>query len=375
MKKKAMKKLGRIFAITLVIAFVMMTGNNTAAVHAQELTWINPGDGWHYLMGTDIKVKTENNAVYIYGTGAIPDFDYYKLYERPWAGTEAESVFIDQTITSIGSYAFYGMQKLKHISMYKSTFIKDMTCFDKISYEPIFRIYEAPPATEMIGTIPYTSLDSIMTAAQTNYNGASYILDTQAKAREFQNSTNPTVTNVYYADERLPEQQDVQRINPYTGIEETIKGRRDIVSPWEWPEVYGNGNVAVPICRLSPLTPYASYVVSAQKRYPGKACYEAYAAFIGDYTFAAPFNVSVTVTERVIKQSYEYWEDKKVEQTENELMYILTIPEEFRLPGRSFRLLGIGKGEVYIYDDLDADDSTITFATRMPNTAYALVYK
>ena len=78
--------------------------------------------------------------------------------------------------------------------------------------------------------------------------------------------------------------------------------------------------------------------------------------------------------ERVVTPSYEVVVENKVMQTENEIKYIHTIPQEFRLPGRSFRLLGIGDGVVNIYDDLDLDDSTITFATRTPSAAYALVY-
>lgn len=351
-----MKKLRRFLAITCAIAcaaaFAFLP-NDAAVVNAVGETWTHPGGGWHYLTGTDIKVEIKGNAVYIHGTGALPDFDYYKLYERPWNGTKVESVSIDQTITYVGKYAFYNMQDLKYISMYKSTFIKDITCFEKIAYKPIYRIFEAPLATEMIGKIPYTSLDSILAVAQSNYNGASYILDTPAKAREFQNSTNPTITNVYNAKEIVKDEEGNEH------------------SPWESPEVWGNGNVATPICKFSPLTPNSSYILSAQRRYPGKACYEVYAAFIGDYTYAAPF--SVVVAKRVNVNSK--WEDVKIEDTKTPYTYILTIPEEFRQPLRQFRLIGIGKGEVYFYDDEDTDNNTITFTTQKPSTAYALVYK
>ena len=328
------------------------------------MIWTHPGDGWHYLVGTDIRVKIENNAISIYGTGAIPDFDYWKLYERPWAGTKAESVYIESTITSIGSYAFYEMKELRYINMYTSTFVKDLTCFDKIGYKPIYRIFEGPVNTEMIGTIPYTSLDSIKTMAQSMYNGSSYILDTKEKAQEFQNSTNPTITNVFYAGEQIQRWPDEK---PDPDENKNV--------PWYFIEVYGNGNVATPICRLSELTPNASLKVSAQKRYQGRACYEAYAAFIEDYTFAATFNITVLKGEREIGRSYSMQVERVVEQTDTELMYVLTIPEEFRLAGRQFRLLAIGKGVVNIYDDLDVDDATITFATQTPTTAYALVYK
>ena len=366
MRNETRNTLRRILAAVLVIVFVVSVQNTpiTAYAQEQEMIWTHPGDGWHYLVGTDIRVKIENNAISIYGTGAIPDFDYWKLYERPWAGTYAESVYIEPTITSIGSYAFYNMEYLRNVSMSTSTFVKDMTCFDKICYMPIFRIHDSGVSTEMIGIIPYTSLDSILAMAQSNYNGACYILDTPAKAIEFQNKTNPTITNVYYASEkiqRLPHEE--------ADLDETKN------VPWYDVATYGNGNVATPICRLSELTPYASLKVAAQKKYQGRACYEAYAAYIEDYIFAATFNVTVMKGEREIGRSYNMQVEKVVERTDNELMYVLTIPAEFRLAGRQFRLLAIGNGVVNVYDDLDMDDTTITFATQTPTTAYALVYK
>lgn len=366
MKKGFRQVLKRILAtaFAVITTAAVLTGSEPITAQAQELMWSHPGNGWHYLEGTDISVKIENKAVYVYGTGEIPDCDYWKLYERPWANTDAESVYIAETITSIGKYAFYDMPKLRYISMYTSTFIKDMTCFDKVCYKPIYRLFDRPVRTEMIGTIPYTSLDSIKAIAQTNYNGACWIMDSPAKVQEFQNSTNPTVPNVYYAAEKVKRLPDERT---------DIDPEKDV--PWESIETYSNGNVVTPICSLSAETPDASLIVSAQKRYQGRACLEAYAAFIEDYAFGATFNVSVNKSARVVTRSYDIIVENKVMQTENELKYVLMIPQEFRLPGRSFRLLGIGDGVVNIYDDLDLDDSTITFATNKPTAAYALVYK
>lgn len=358
----AARILTAVLAMVFVLAAVIQKEPITA--HAEELVWTHPGNGWHYLQGTDISVRIENHAVYIYGTGEIPDCDYWKLYERPWANVDAESVYIAESITSIGRYAFYDLPKLRYIDMHTGTFIKDATCFDKICYKPIYRLHDKAVATEMIGTIPYTSLDSIKARAQTNYNGASWIMDSPEKVREFQNSTNPTIPNVYYAEEkvkRLPD--EVTDIAPKDDV------------PWINIETYSNGNAATPICRLSAETPDASLIVSAQKQYQGRACLEAYAAFIEDYAFAATFNVTVNKNARVVTRSYDIIVENKVVQTENELKYVLTIPQEFQLPGRTFRLLGIGDGVVNIYDDLDLADNTITFATNTPSTAYALVYK
>ena len=366
MKREFRQTRKRIFATAFAVTIIAttLTGYKPIIAHTQELTWSHPGNNWHYLEGTDISVKMENKAVYIYGTGEIPDCDYWKLYERPWANTDAESVYIAETITSIGKYAFYDMPKLQYIDMYTGTFIKDSTCFDKICYKPVYRLHDRVVNTEMIGTIPYTSLDSIKALAQTNYNGASWIMDSPAKVQEFQNSTNPTIPNVYYAGEKVKRLPDK---------ETDIAPEKDV--PWANIETYGNGNVVTPICGFSAETPENSLIVSAQKQYQGRACLEAYAAFIGDYTFGATFNVSVAKNDRVVTPSYQIVVENKVMQTENELKYVLTIPPELRLPGRNFRLLGIGEGVVNIYDDLDLDDTTITFATKTPTAAYALVYR
>lgn len=356
MKKKFKNTVKRILAAAgaAALAASLLAANVPATAQAAEneqqtLTWTHAGGGWHYLDGTDISVYIDGTSVYIYGTGELPDFDYYYLYERPWDNGVTEAVYIADTITSIGKYAFYDIPTLQYISMYTSTFITDSTCFDQISYKPIYRLYDNGVSTEMIGTIEYTSLDSILMQAQTNYNGACWILDTYAKAMSFQNSTNPTVPLVYWAT--------------------------DEDAPWNNVEENGNGNVATVICKLSSETPNSSLLVSAQKRYQGRACLEAYAAFIGDYTFAATFNVTVEVAELIDRTAYQYWQNKTIKQTDTELKYVLTIPEEYRQAGRSFRLLAIGEGEVYIYDDLDTDNDTITFATSYPSTAYALVYK
>ena len=67
--------------------------------------------------------------------------------------------------------------------------------------------------------------------------------------------------------------------------------------------------------------------------------------------------------------------NNNVEYTDDALEYVLKIPDEYKMAGRTFKLLAIGSGTVYTYDDLDSTDSTITFATQRPNTAYALIYK
>lgn len=323
----------------LLVAALAFTIAPVTTVEAAGETWVSEGNGWHYLQGTDIRVHVDNakNMITVKGSGEIPDCDYWKLYERPWHTSSCEYLQIDGSITSIGKYAFYGMKNLKYIFMDTQTFIKDTTSFQGIAYMPVFRLTGNQTRTEMIGTIPFTSLDSIQAFAQTNSMGAAYVLDDMKMATAFQTSVNPSICNVYWAT--------------------------DEKAPWNNVNDNGNGNVATPILKLAAVNADPSYKVSAQRRYPGRACYDAFAAFIGDYNFATTYSV-------VVEKS-----NKKLERTEKELQYTLTIPQQYRQAGRSFRLLSIGYGVVNIYDDLDMSDDTITFATDVPTTAYALIYK
>lgn len=327
---------GRIAAFMLALVLTAAAFPLTA-VQAKGEVWTHPGNGWHYLEGTDVKVQIDGDIIRIKGSGEIPDYDYWTLYERPWAKTTCHCVMIDDTITYVGAYAFYGMENINYILMSTKTYIADTTTFEKISYKPIFRLTGEEETTRMIGTIPFTSYDSIKRIAQVNSNGACYILDTQAAARRFQESTNPTIPNVFYST--------------------------DEKAPWNNLENNENGRVATSICRIATPGVSAAMGATAQQFYQGDACYAAYAAFIGDYTFAATFNVTVMNGKT------------KVTNTDTKLQYTLTIPNKYRFPGRSFRLLGIGNGVVNIYDDLDTSDATITFETDTPTTAYALVYK
>jgi len=300
-------------------------------------TWTHTGDGWHYLDGTDIRAYMDDECIRLCGTGDFPDVDYWKLHERPWHSSSAQYLIIDSSIASIGAYAFYKCPNIKYITIATSTFINNKNAFEGISYWPVFRIVDEKVQTRMYGTIPYTSMDSILAFAQSNSMGAGYVLDDNKKAAAFQESTNPTINNVYSAKNKK--------------------------APWNNIPKNPNGHEITPICKLSPLTPDPTLKVSAQRLYPGTACYEAYAAFIEDYTFATTFNVMVEKEEQPVKE------------TADELDYILTIPKAYRHAGRNFRLLAIGDGEVYIYDDLDSYDDRVTFRTRKPTTAYALVYK
>ncbi len=342
MNKKE-QKIGKYWLLCLAAVMTLFLVSIIApmpARAAQAMSWIALGNGVYQLEGTQVKVEVTQGAVRVTGSGAIPDYDYWELGKRPWSTCECQNVTIDDTITSIGAYVFYDLPKLKYISLSSKTFITDYTTFYKIDPNPIIRIYGSDVTTNMIGTIPYTSMDSIRSLAQSSGTGRAYILDNSSLASAFQGSTNPTIQNVYSAtDSEVP--------------------WNDLATNW-------NGNIYKSICKITSPSPVPSYIVTGTRRYQGKEAYQAYAAFIGEDTFATTFNITVTTNDA----------NKTIlSKTDIPYQYTLTIPEEFKKAGRSFRLLGIGQTGVLSYDDLDSNGDTITFVTDYPTTSYALVYK
>jgi hypothetical protein len=299
--------------------------------------WSSPGDGWSYLLGTDIKVKTEGDTLTIQGSGELPDYNIFTIDQRPWADSTCSTLIIDDSITYIGSYSFYGMENIKYIFIGSKTFVNDSTCFEGISDNPVVRILGTMMTTRKFGTITVTSMDSIKRLAQNKGGAASFILDTDEDAKDFQQSTNPTLSNVFSA--------------------------QDVSTPWNTQDKYVSGALGTPICTIVSHDLDSTYSLSAQQVYPENEGYEAYAAYIGDYKIAMTFNVALSKSGEIINQ------------TDKEIQYTLTIPSDFRLQGRTFKLLAAGQGMVYTYDDLDLNDDTITFLTDKPTTAYALIYK
>lgn len=330
-------KIHKVLALTLAMVLTVCMAPVTVAKAAGE-TWRAPGDSCYYLEGTDVVVKLDGKVLRVSGTGAIPDYDAWtKSTDRPWKGATVEAIIIDNRITSIGSYAFADLENVKYITMGTATFIKDVTSFAGISYKPIFRISEAGVTTKYYGTIPYTSLDSIAAFAQSNNNGACYIFDNNSAAVSFQNRTNPTIQYVYAAS--------------------------DEKAPWNNIDDNGNGNVITRLVYMSPDNVDPSYIVSGQVRYPGEACYQVYAAFIADYKYACSLRVNVAKN------------NEEVKTTDRTYKFVIDIPQNYRNLGTSYRLIGIGSGQVYFFDDLDTNPATLTYETNMPTMTFGLVYK
>lgn len=330
------KMLGKILSVvlTLILVFSIMP---TTTVNAKGETWISLGDGWYALDGTDIKVEITSNTIHITGTGAIPDYDERSLSERPWHNATCKTLIIDNTITSIGTYAFSYLNLLEDITLSSTTFIAATNSFTGSANEPVFHIKGYAETVNYIGTIPYTSLDSIKFFAENNSNYASFVLDEWYMVSLFQNSTNPTIANVYC--------------------------RYDTTKPWENVTDNLNGNKSTEFCTLASANPNGNLALTAKQCYIDSTYYEAFSSVIENYSLATTFTMELEREGLVT-----------VRKTLYPLYYKLTIPEEYRQAGRSFRILSMAQGTVEVLEDLDTDDTTVTFMTQYPTSTFALVY-
>lgn len=324
-------------------AFIVMITLMIAAVPVSRVTaaggaWIRIGDGSYMLDGTDITVQILGDTIHVSGNGALPDYDERTLSQRPWHKAACKNLLIDNTITSIGTYAFASLTELKKITLNSTTFIADKTSFAGIAYAPVFHILGYTEAVTYIGTIPYTSLDSIKAFAQKNSHDASFLLDHSYMVPLFQNSTNPTISNVYCA--------------------------YDANKPWEDVVANHNGNQQTEFCRLLSASSGGCLELSAQKLYADKSVYEAFASVIGDNIFAYTFSMTMQRNGRT-----------SVTQTLEPMYYQLTLPDELTGAGRIFQILSIGQGSIEILDDLDTSDKTVTFMTKIPQAVFAVVYQ
>lgn len=339
------KKIAIILALALIVGMLMPEINSYAwspstyaILNATQTgsAWVSMGNGWYALADTEIKVEITDKEIHVMGTGAIPDYDVRALSSRPWHRWTGSSLVIDAGITSIGAYAFSSLTGLKKKTMNSTTFIEDRTAFAGLAYEPVFYIHGYSELPRLYGTIIYTSLDSIKAYAQKNNVNASFLFDQPYMATAFQNSTNPTIRNVFCA--------------------------YDETKPWEMLKEVYSGNKYTENCKIISNTSDGDYKVECYQKVMTTQCYEAFAALIGNYTYGAGFEMNTTRL------------DIQVKKTLTPLFYQLNIPDTLKAPGRQFKLISIVNGVSKILDDYDVSDDTITFLTDSPSGVFGLIY-
>lgn len=330
-----MKKLLGILTICALIASLAAPSNVMAAANS---TWIQESGSqiWHYTEGTETELiaKLQGDTLYIQGHGAIPEYDREHLGNRPWHNKPIRSLVIADSVTSIGAEAFSNMNALYHVTMSAGTFIESPTAFAGAAPECIFDITGTNIVSRNIGNVPYTSLDSIAAFMQ-KYNGMyRYTLASYYMINWVQNATSPKIANV---------------------------------SPMDAMTTYSNPDYPIPNypskLEFQSYKPDDSMHAHIECRQQGLAALEVFSIVLGDATYAASYNMSVSSSKG------------PVTKTSTPVTYVMTIPGAFQYPGRQFSLIQLGKGVVNILEDEDQSDTTLTFTTDYPTAACALVYR
>lgn len=344
------KNTSRFMAIMLALVCIICSIPMSAKAADTVPTWSWAADSWRVLDGTDIKIKISGEIMYVEGNGDLPDYDYWQLDQRFWHTSSVEYVFIGSGITSVGANFFRGLSKLGWVNMYTSTFIEDYSSFQGIAGYPKFRIVENGINTKYIGNIPYTSMDSIAKFAYNYGGGASFIMDTPQASSSFASMTNPGISNVYYSSEAA--------LDSSNNIVKDANGNN--VAPWTDLTQYSK---AGPSSNIVSRSGSSTFATTGSMKYQGEECYKVFSAFLEDYTFAC--SLSMTSTQGTEIVSY----------TATEETYTFKIPKQYWNLGTQYRLIGIGVGTVYFFDDIDADPTTITFKSQYPTMVFGLVYK
>lgn len=330
-----MKKLLSILTICALIASLAMPLNATASTNSawkQE----NGTQIWHYTAepGTDLTAKLQGETLYIQGTGAIPDYDRDHLGNRPWHNKTIRSLVISDGVTSIGAEAFSNLKYLYRVTMPASTFIESSSAFAGIAKDAIFDITGTTIVSRDIGSIPYTSLDSIAAFMQ-HYNGVYRY----------------RLANYYMIG----------------WVQDTVSPKIENLSPQDALTTYSNPNYPNPNYPSSldfvSAKPDSTMQAHIQCRRQGINALEIFSIVIGDATYATSYNMSVSSSKGMVTK------------TTTPLTYVMKIPAAFQYPGRQFSLIQLGKGVVNILEDEDQNDTTMTFTTDYPSASYALIYR
>lgn len=334
-----MKKLILSFFTSLLILVCLPAFDVDAA--EDNAVWTDTGNMTWTLQrddGTNLTVKLIGNVLHVQGTGAVPSYSPESLGLRPWhvANISIYEVLIYDGITEIGSRAFSDMSYLEKVTMPATVFLKDGTAFAGAREGCRFNFLGTNMAAEMIGgKIPYTSLDSIVHFALANNNGLYYYIFANHYMKRMVNlKSGNKLVNVVASDDF-----DATANASYPYIDTSTKVKK----------VSGD---------LHYLT-----AISTQNNIQGKNALEIFALVMGDSQYAAAYNVSLNLNDKVIKK------------TDTPVTYSMEIPNAYKFPGRQFSLIQLGAGTVNTLVDEDLDDNTITFTTDYPSTVYALVYR
>ncbi len=339
--KKFMKKM---LALALAVG-LCLTCFQPMTAKADNLPLSKKGGPWTVAEG--VTAYVEDGILYVKGDGEIPDYDFYTLYKRPWDGCIFESAVIDAGITRIGSYALWGYNRLKYVTIPSSIFITDNMSLGSIAPEAHIRITGTKVAETTIGAIPYTSVMSIVRDAQ-DHPGYMYLIDYSYGWKALLMTTDyPALTNIYYAND-----------------EAVFKNR----AGYKDAQFYNADKYVSPL-KYAP--GQAGISVKAKRKVQGYYLYQHLSNFLTivnpGYTWGTAYSVDAVGAN-----------GKAVQQFDSVKTFTFDIPSDLQRAGRTFRVMMLvsnATGEVVTFDDLDVSDKTITFQTDKVGTTYALIYQ
>lgn len=284
-----------------------------------------------------VTYRIVSGTLYIEGTGEIPDYIGADYFSRPWNVLSYEYINIAPTITRVGQYAFANSTALKQVDMWSTTYLANNTCFSYAGGNVIMRIHGNTPAYKQLGNITYSSWDSILVGAPLGIHSL-FVLDNDTAASQFRTLRYPYLLSTYSV---------------------TTDG-----SPWLSRENYFKDIEFDPICRLA--APDKSISLSFAR----EPMSEAFMTNMGNFTQLYNFHYLASYN------SYYFEKGKYLPSTISQTRtFILKLDKWMQVPGVPLKLIQITPdGTLYIYDDLDKDQATITFASVNPSGYYVLVY-
>ena len=320
----------------LCVAMMLVLSLPMASNAAENATWTKVAyQKWNYQNeadGTNLTVtfSSSEHTLTVEGVGAIPSYTADAMGNRPWNKLPIWYIEIGNGVTSIGANAFSGYELLMKVEMSVSTFIEDPSAFWGACKNCRFVISGMDIQSRNIGTIPYTSLDSIVTFMSKYDGNYRYQLENYYMIGMAQNNTYPRIENIAPLIATTDANVNYPLINYKTQL-------------------------------TSPMYPESAKLTMEGRR-QGPLANEIFSLLIGDNTYVNAYNVSVYNSGTVYKTDIPY-------------MYTMTIPNAYKFPGRTFSLIQITNGACNVLADVDSSDDTVSFMTDTPTGVYALVYK
>lgn len=328
-----MRKILGILCAVIVTCITIFPANVYAESQGPRWT-ANGGNTWTYTDGqtTNLTAKIIGDTLYITGTGAVPAYSRDCLGNRPWHNSAVTAIVIYNGITSVGAEAFSNIKTVRQVTIPVSVYIEDVTAFGGLAEECLIYIQGMDMVSRDIGTIPYNSLDS-MVSMMKQYSSYKFQLENYYMIGLAQNDAGGTLQNL------IP---------------------RDALGT--------SYNKNFPLYDLSSnLTVANSYgqeigSLTINNRQQGRNAMEIFALAIGENQYVASYNMSMSNRQGIVKH------------TDSPIQYTMTVPAAYQYPGRQFTLIQLGDGVINMLPDEDTNDTTVTFTTVYVSTAYALVY-